>query len=362
MQNYLFTITRFYIFVTAKPHYMTKVSPIKVKIARHRNRLSMDELVARMGDAAVSKMTISKIERGLLNPSKKTLEAIAAACGVTTSFFSVPEISFSPMCFRYEKDIPSKEAKQTEAEVIVKIEECFAREQMVADVPVFENPLQGFVVRTYADAEEAARLLRQHIVIGTHPIHSVYEMLQEMGVMVVEIDAPSSELLGTSTIINEVQPVIIVNLRGCTTTERKRFTALHELAHLILDIQPITEDTFNNKKANVTLKNPTIERLCHHFASAMLISPSSIRRRLGDRRTDLSIAELISIRNMYGISIAAAVHRAHDLAIISDATYNRFYDERINKNKMETGWGEYPIMETADRYNLLEERLMTGDL
>lgn len=337
---------------------MQRILPIKIKIARHRKGFSMDELVKRMGEASVSKMSISKMERGLLVPSEKTLQAIARACDVPLSFFDVPEVTLSPMCFRYEKDIPSKKAKQIEAEVTQTIEECFAKEMFANASCTFTNPLHDFIVRTYADAEEAAEKLRRHIVIGIHPLHSVYEMLQELGVMVVEIDAHSTALLGTSTVINDVQPVVIVNTYSCTTTERKRFTALHELAHLLLDIRPIAEENFHNERADVTLKCPTVERLCHHFASAMLISSSSLKRRLGEWRTDISMDELISIRNMYGISIAATVHRAHDLAIIPDITYNRLYDERINKNKFEDGWGEYPIMEKADRYDLLEERLM----
>lgn len=341
---------------------MRRILPIKFKIARHRKGFSMDELVRRMGESSVSKMSISKMERGLLVPSAKTLQAIAKACDVPLSFFNAPEVALSPMCFRYEKDIPSKKAKQIEAEVMLKIEECFAKEKLVDASCKFVNPLQNLVVRTYADAEEAAEKLRRHIVIGTHPLHSVYEMLQELGVMVVEIEAHSTSLLGTSTIINDVQPVVVVNTYSCTTTERKRFTALHELAHLLLDLQPVSEEEFHNASPDVTLKCPTIERLCHHFASAMLISSSSIKRRLGEHRAELTLPELISIRNMYGISIAATVHRAHDLAIIPDTTYNRLFDDTISKNRMETGWGEYPIMEKTDRYDLLEERLMMEDL
>lgn len=334
------------------------LSPIRIKIARCRKHFSMDDLVARMGDDAISKMSISKIERGLLNPSEKTLKAIATACDVPVSFFYMSQVSISPMSFRYEKDIPSRKAKLIEAEVIHTIEDCFAKEEMVKRSFSFVNPLQDFFVSTYTEAEEAAYQLRQHIVIGNHPIHSVYEMLEELGIMVLEVDVDTTELLGTSTIINNVQPVVIVNTRSCTTTERKRFTALHELAHLILSIYPIAEDLFRNERTDVTLKYPTVERLCHHFASAMLISAPSIKRRLGEHRAELSIKELISIRNMYGISISAVVHRAHDLGIITDATYNFLFDEHISKNRMETGWGEYPIMEKADRYELLEERLM----
>ena len=333
---------------------MKSILPFKIKLARLRQQLSMDELVSRMGEHAVSKMSISKIERGLLTPSETTLSAIAKACNVPVSFFSASEVSLSPICFRFEKDMPVKKAKMLEAELMLKIEECFTKEQMVTSATRYRNPLEGKVVRTYEDAEDSASSLRKCLFIGTQPIHSVYEMLEELGVMVVEMDVDSKALLGTSTIINNVQPVVIINTRSCTTTERKRFTALHELAHLMLDIQPVSEEEWQDE----SLKCPTIERLCHRFAGAMLISPSSLKRRLGEYRTELSIKELISIRNMYGISIAAAVHRAHDLAIIPTATYDYLYDEHIKKNYMETGWGEYPIMEKADRYDLLEDRMI----
>lgn len=333
---------------------MKTVIPFKIKLARLRQQLSMDELVSRMGEHAVSKMSISKIERGLLIPSEATLNAIAKVCNVPVSFFLSSNVSISPICFRYDKDMPVKKAKMLEADLMLKIEECFAKEQLVALATRYKNPLEGIVVRTYEDTEYAASLLRKYMFIGTQPIHSVYEMLEELGVMVLEMEVDSKALLGTSTIINKVQPVVIINSRSCTTTERKRFTALHELAHLMLDIQPVSEEEWQNK----SLKCPTIERLCHRFAGAMLISPSSLKRRLGEYRTELSIKELISIRNMYGISIAATVHRAHDLAIIPTTTYDYLYDEHIKKNYMETGWGSYPIMETADRYELLDERIV----
>lgn len=337
---------------------MKKILPLKIKLARHKMHLSMEELVSQMGEAAVSKMTISKIERGLLKPSDRTLQAIADVCHVPVSFFCMDEVTHTDLCFRYVKDIPSKKAKQVEAEVMMKVEQCFAKEQMVNMPQPFVNPLHDMLIATYSDAEEAAQKLRQYVLIGTHPIHSVYEILQELGVMVMEMDVSSTELLGTSTIINNVYPVVIINTRACTTTERKRFTALHELAHLLLSIQPLSEEQFRHDTPDTQFKPPTVERLCHWFANAMLITASSLNRRLGEHRTDISIKELISIRNMYGISVAATVHRAHDLGIISDDTYNHLYDDHINLNRMETGWGNYPVMEIADRYELLEERIV----
>lgn len=349
---------RTFVTTTFLNHTMMHILPLKLKLARHRAHLSMDDLTARMGNAAVSKMTISKMERGLLKPSERTLQVIAKICNVPVSYFYIDKVLLTPMQFRYEKDTPSKKAKQIEATVIMKLEECFAKERLLNASTLFVNPLQDIVVHTYDDVEDAVQQLRRHLFIGSQPIHSVYEMIQEMGIMIMELDIDSKELLGTSTIINNVQPVIIINTNSCTTTERKRFTALHELAHLILNLQPTSEDDYLNERTDVTLKYPTIERLCHRFAGAMLITESSLIRRLGEHRTTLSLPELISIRNMYGISIAATVHRTHDIAIIPDATYHSLFEDLISKNYMETGWGEYPIMEKADRYTLLEERIM----
>jgi hypothetical protein len=111
-----------------------------------------------------------------------------------------------------------------------------------------------------------------------------------------------------------------------------------------------------------TLKAPGIESLCHRFAGAMLITAGNMQRRLGSTRSILTLNELISIDNLYGISISALVHRAHDLGIIPDTEYDRWFDERISSNPMEEGWGHYPIQEAADRTLLLEQILRSEEI
>lgn len=336
---------------------MKTLLPFKIKLARQRRHLSMSELVAKMGEAAVTTTSISKFERGVMKPAEKTLQAIADACGVDVSFFYSPGLNISCLSFRYVKDIASKLAKQVEAQVLMAIEESFAKEDAAGTLVPYVNPLASFLVSDYDDAEDAATTLRKHLNIGTQPLFSVYELLQEMGIMVIEIPIPSKELLGTSAMINGTHPVVVINSTANTTSERKRFTALHELAHLMLQIEPISEEEFRMHNADKAATPPNSERLCHRFANAMLIQASSIKRRLGVKRNALALTELISIRNMYGISIAAIVHRAYYLSIIPRTVYDHWYNDIIKPNYMEIGWGEYPIMEKADRYELLEERI-----
>ena len=66
---------------------MKNINYYRIKIARKSQRMSMDDLVIRMGDKAISKNSISRIERGLLRPSERTLVAIAEACNVPLSYF-----------------------------------------------------------------------------------------------------------------------------------------------------------------------------------------------------------------------------------------------------------------------------------
>jgi len=124
--------------------------------------------------------------------------------------------------------------------------------------------------------------------------------------------------------------------------ERKRFTALHELAHLML---PFAE-ALNNKER---------EGLCHRFAAAMLIPRETFLRVFGEKRSNISIAELIPLREEYGISIQALMRRAFDLEVVSAHVYRRFCMQ-ISPNRTEEGLGCYTGKEHSDRFEQLVYR------
>lgn len=74
----------------------------------------------------------------------------------------------------------------------------------------------------------------------------------------------------------------------------------------------------------------------------------------------------MDLKNTYGMSVAALVHRAKDLHVITAVYYNRIFDEYVKKNKLEEGWGGYLLPDRAERYRrmvrrALSESLMTED-
>lgn len=340
------------------------IIPERIKIARRLRRFSMDDLVRAMGDRAVSKMAISKIERGLMHPSPDTLQAIADACQQPLGFFCKPRLNLGALEYRFSQDITQRQRQEVKATADELLQRYFQLQTLEADTTTFVHPMKGTVLRNYADAEAAALKLRRRWEIGLQPIHSVYELLACYGIHVLELDLGCENILGLSTFVNADTPIIIINTHANTTTERKRFTALHELGHLLFRLRPNDEARHQAYLATlpliphtVTLKQPTEERLCDLFASAMLMPQPCVSRRFGQTRTDVSLNEFIATRCLYGNSVASQVHRLHDLRIIDDCLYSHLYKHLIDQNKLETGWGEYPIMEKADRMPMLEERM-----
>lgn len=346
-----------------------KIDTQKIKLARRLRCYSMDDLCRRMGSDAVSKMAISKIERGIMNPSPRTLEAIAYACEVPVNYFYQQDIQIGKMDFRFSEGITPRKAEAIRSQVTAAIINYAVVNSCQLSPVEFVNPMARTTLRTYADAEKAATRLRNKWNIGQQPIFSVYELLQGYGIHVIELEIDDQKVDGIATFVNGKTPIVVVNTLKHKTTERKRFTALHELAHLLFRLRPLSENEHEAYQAalpslpyKVTMKRADTERLCNLFASAMLLPDKAVTRRIGQSRYDIDMQELISIRKMYGISIAATVHRLHDLRIIPDTLYDHYYDDIIKPNYMEQGWGSFPIMEHAEIQMLLKIRIKETQL
>ena len=150
----------------------------------------------------------------------------------------------------------------------------------------------------------------------------------------------SDGIWGLSTFADESHPLIVVDMRPQKTTiERLRFTACHELAHILLH--------FSN--------NCNVEKMCNKFANFFLFPKQTFIEEMGaEHREQLTLEEMIDLRELYGISIAAQVHAAWDLRMISRGYYDWWYDEMVKKNRLEEGWGVYSFPETTGREKKME--------
>jgi Zn-dependent peptidase ImmA (M78 family) len=313
----------------------------RLRSARKMKGWSLQDLADAMA-AEISRQALNKYEAGTMKPGSETLISLSKALGVKPVYFlressiELPEVEFRKTNALSAKNIDSIKERVKEY-----LERYLEAERFLNIKENFRHPLKNDIIRTEHDADKAAAKLLKAWQLGLNAIPNVLEMLEDQGVRLMEIDAPDA-FDGMSTYVGDI-PVIIINRNYAV--ERKRFTALHELGHLVLSIP----------------KNADKERICHAFAGAMLLPDDTPQRLLGEKRNNIAMGELISIKEQFGISVQATMMRAHLKGIIDSAALNRFF-RSIAKNKKEEGLGSYAGKEKSYRFEHLVFRLAAEDI
>ncbi len=317
----------------------------RLKSARLSASLSQDALVERIG-GIVSKNAISKYERGLMMPDSKVLIALSKALAVKTDyFFREYSVSIGNVEFRKKSRLRVKLQNSIREQVADKVSRYLEIEQFLNIESEFSNPIKNIAVNSLSDIEIAVNQLLNTWNIGINAIPSVIDLLEDNEIKVVELQT-DGDFEGFSGWADKKYPVIAINANYCA--ERKRFTALHELGHLLLSI----DHRISDKEK---------EKMCHRFAGAMLIPEVTFRRELGPYRSYIPIPELINIKESYGISIQAIMARARDLKVIGDSTYTQFCI-RISSNRKEEGLGHYTGKEKSTRFKQLVYRAASEEI
>lgn len=306
----------------------------RLKTARLLAGLSLRQLEEELLNK-VTYNSINKYEKGLMQPEIGTILRLAEVLNVTPSyFFETNSIELGEINFRKQNSLTQAEVELIKEKTKDKVQRYIEAEKLLSISKAFNNPIGKKQVKDVARAEEMAELVRNEWGLGTNPIPNVIEMLEENEVKVIEIEA-SEKFDGLSTYVDDGIPVAVVN--DSFTIERKRFTALHELGHLMMNIKIEEEQDKENA--------------CHRFAGAMLFPEAEVRKTLGDNRSNIAMGELVTIKEEYGISAQAAMRRVLDLEIISPLCYKQFF-MKLAGNRKEVGLGTYKGEEKS--YRLLQ--------
>jgi len=277
----------------------------RLKIARRAAGLSLDALAARVG---VSKMAISKYERGLDMPGSSVLLGLARELGVKAEYFFRPTgIRFSTSAFRCRKSLPAKQKSALAARVQEWLERYVEAETIVGQVLTFSFPEHlDRRVDSLEQVEEVAFELRQAWDLGLDPIGNLCEVLEDRGVKVGIVDG-SAKFDAILCHVDETAPVMAVS-EG-KPGDRQRFSLAHELGHLILDVPDSVEK----------------ESAANRFAGAFLVPAQTAALELGEGRRRLGPYELHLLKHKYGLSMQAWVYRAKDLGLISPSAAASFF-------------------------------------
>ncbi len=312
--------------------------------ARKMAGLSLQNLADRLGNV-ISKQALNKYEHGIMKPDSSLLISLSEVLNVPVDFFfSEAAVKVELTSIDYRK-YRSKLSKIEEEAVEEKAKEVFERYFELENILNLNEDVNYFiypeVVSDVKEAEEAAKALRKEWDLGYDPIPDVVEMLEDKGYKVAEIEAPSS-FDGLKADSGAHKVIVLRKALPNNDMVRKRFTALHELAHHSL--------TFPEG-----IEHKEEEKLCHSFACALLYPEDMARKDLHKDRFHFYQNELILIKERWGISFSALFSRALQLGIINDYVYKQLIIGYKTRKLHEPGKepGKYRSREAPVRFERL---------
>lgn len=302
------------------------------------------------GAVGVSKQMISKYEAAKSIPDSSVLVELAKALDQKADYFFRPRsIEIGAVEFRKKSSLQKGKVTAIAEQVHVMLENYVAIEDILALESKFINPIAEHEIKQMDNVEDAVDKVRMEWEIGFDPILNIVELIESKGVKVLEIDLSLDNFDGMAAYVDHSYPVVVVNKHF--TIERKRFTLLHELGHLLLNCG----DSISHKE---------LERYCNRFAAAMLLPAKVAIEKFGGMREKIALKELELVQRRYGISIPALVYRLADLQIIPQVLLKRFFIRLQSDPELKShiNTERFQGEESSRRYEGLVHRALTQEL
>ena len=172
------------------------------------------------------------------------------------------------------------------------------------------------------DPHAAARYLRQKWGLGERPVRNMVHLLETKGVRVFSL-AENTRAVDAFSLWRRDVPYIFLNTTK--TSERSRFDAAHELAHLIL-----------HRHGGAASGGRASEDQANQFASAFLMPEAQVRAKLP---RVYSLNEIVQGKKFWGVSVSALNYRLRKLEITSDWQYRTFCIQIMQKYAQSEPYG-----------------------
>ena len=317
---------------------------------RQLQGMSQEDLA---GKVELTRQTIIKYEKGETDPSISLVNKFADILGIPFSDFfeanyqfkegnfGFKKISFERINYRQGEELGAEADKEVKRSASEKLNRLLRLENIMEQRVRFKNPIKNLQnISTKEKAEEAALEVRKKWNLYDNPFANVIGALEQRGINVIEVESDTS-FHGFSAYYLDL-PIIVLNSEIDEVT-RKRFTALHELGHLILQIPE-------------EIQHDAVERICDAFASMLLLPKELLILELGDNRKNISLEELNRIKEKYGISVLAILVSSAFSKIITWKKYHELKGE-IEENSERIS--KYSGKENSTRFEkLLFEGIM----
>ena len=267
-----------------------------IKRLRNGAGLSQNALATAAG---ISLPSIKLIESGKGSPRMNTLQQIAGALQVKLQDLFAPVRELSSVRFRSSRTMPNREKILND--VAKWLDNFNYLEEITRErVPYkFRNKTGELNVDSIIEAAVKCRKILG--LRDDEPVRDICGLLESAGIKVFPMSMASDGFFGLSIDENDNGPAVVVNSWERIPTERKIFSAAHELGHLVLH-----RDAFNVSESG---ENPEEERQADLFAGHFLMPEKGFKKEWNEAYGLHKVDRVLKVKRIFHVSYKTVLFR-----------------------------------------------------
>jgi len=301
----------------------------------------------------VARTTITAIEKGERRIKADELISLARAYGRQISDFVRSRPVLEP--FQVQFRGPTTRSEEDEAQIRPCIDKL---EELARNYLELERLMQAPLVRKYPQeynisglkteqaSESVALKERIRLDLGDGPISILRSILeQDVGLRIFYLPLTPSKFSAMYIYNEQLGGCIGINSQH--PEERRRWSLAHDYGHFLAHRYRASfyvEDAYQ--------RVPETERFADYFALHFLMPTGGITRRFTDIRRDkqkVTAADLCTMANYYGVSMAAITRRLEDLRLLPTGTWNKIKESGFKVREAQQQLGIKPIPAQAEK-------------
>jgi Zn-dependent peptidase ImmA (M78 family)/transcriptional regulator with XRE-family HTH domain len=323
--------------------------PDRLRQARQLALMTKKEVAEAAG---VSPAAVGQYEAGISVPRSGTVERLALALDVPVEFFApgrpLQRLETSETYFESLRATTAKQRSRATSFAEQIWELSFALEAHIRFPPVKLPDIFGDTDAHYFP-RDAALETRKLWGLGTEPVGHLVSQLEAHGIICAMAPPTEKEVMARIDAYSTLafrRPLVMLTADRADDVLRHRFSAAHELGHLVLHGGSASGELW-------------LERDADAFAAEFLTPRAAIEKELPER---LDFAKLFRLSERWGVEVRSLVYRSQELGIISESTARRAYirlaQSPQERRPIRQYDGEVPSMLNA-AYELAERRGVT---
>lgn len=298
------------------------VEKVNIKSCREKAGLTLEELGAILD---VTRQTVSSWESGKTSPSLAEAARLARALKVPIELL-LEEETEQEAGLLFRADDPSTLTPELRAYLSKKASQYRELEAILDESPAvpFSRPLEevdAFIIRETADE------VRRWLGVGDiAPITEGYTLFESRGLKVLEHQLPE-DISGFSAYTDEGGAVIVVN--ALKEPERRYFTCIHELGHLIFH----RKEYLPGAAAAVKKRKDAKEKAADKLAGMVMLPDKVVTGELHQFKNRwIPVPVLLDLKQRYCVSMLTIILRAGDVGLLTAKECGLQFGY-LNKNK-----------------------------